>query len=79
MSYKNLNSKNLIFENFPVQTKNVMAQVTYIQDFQIQWMVAQWQLINSTCFKLKFKTFSGSLLVNNVLICHQFLLINTRK
>lgn len=56
MSYKNLNSKNLIFENFPVQTKNVMAQVTYIQDFQIQWMVAQWQLINSTCFKLKFKT-----------------------
>lgn len=56
MNYKNLNSKNLIFENFPVQTKNVMAQVTYIQDFQIQWMVAQWQLINSTCFKLKFKT-----------------------
>lgn len=56
MSYKNLNSKNLIFENFPVQTKNVMAQVTYIEDFQIQWMVAQWQLINSTCFKLKFKT-----------------------
>lgn len=56
-----------------------MAQVTYIQDFQIQWMVAQWQLINSTCFKLKFKTISGSLLVNNVLICHQFLLINTRK
>lgn len=56
-----------------------MAQVTYIQDFQIQWMVAQWQLINSTCFKLKFKTFSGSLLVNNVLICHQSLLINTRK
>lgn len=56
-----------------------MAQVTYIEDFQIQWMVAQWQLINSTCFKLKFKTFSGSLLVNNVLICHQFLLINTSR
>lgn len=33
-----------------------MAQVTYIEDFQIQWMVVQWQLINSTCFKLKFKT-----------------------